>query len=175
MLAVWETGFASTLRTPGRLPIAASTTAFSEARNIPLASSTAVVSWLIAGPAVIDSTLAHPGGVYELCCRHELNQVPWLPCQQGAAPHPPSPDSGADRRNRADGRGRALLHRRPHSDQRRPGGARQGLARPARRPHSPLHGRCPRGRPRGQGRGDDGGGRSPVAEPLRAATRGGRG
>ena len=41
-VAVWLTGFASTSRTPGRRPIAASTTAFSEARSIPLASITTV-------------------------------------------------------------------------------------------------------------------------------------
>jgi hypothetical protein len=43
-VAVWLTGLASTSSTPGLRPIADSTTAFSEARSIPLASMTAVVS-----------------------------------------------------------------------------------------------------------------------------------
>ncbi|WP_255410869.1 MULTISPECIES: hypothetical protein [unclassified Blastococcus] len=41
-VAVWDTGFASTLSTPGRLPSTLSATAFSEAQCTPETSSTVV-------------------------------------------------------------------------------------------------------------------------------------
>src|SRR5438105_11298907 len=53
---------------------------------------------------------------------------------------------GPGARDTADGRGGALLRRRPHPDQRHPGGARQDLARAPRRPRAPLRARSRRRR-----------------------------
>ncbi len=59
---------------------------------------------------------------------------------QGTAALAPEADRRPGARDRGDGRGRALLHRRADSDQRGPGRARQGRARAARRPRAPLRG-----------------------------------
>ena len=63
---------------------------------------------------------------------------------QDRARQPPAPDRGPGARDRADGRGGSLLHRRPHPDRGREHGARVARVPDARRPRAPLRRRRPR-------------------------------
>src|SRR4029453_572581 len=90
---------------------------------------------------------------------HDEHEDTWLHDIQGAAAGAAGASRGTGAGRAPDGRGRPLLHRRPHPDRGGPGGAQQDRARPRRRPRPPLHGRR-QGRLRGAGGGADGRGRA---------------